>query len=245
MSAGRTPGAGTARKAWRAPAVALATGVLLAASPAWALWQSQTAGNDVAAGSGLIGFAVARDGLAADAATSKGDPVAFALGPADAAAAQAAGGLAVAFQVQLRGDGHAGLTYGIVLPSWTAGTVFASSVVRVFPVADPAGCTPAAAPADQGRLDGLAGIATDYAPVKTAAHWWCLTAVWQPAAIGDYANTGLVTAQDPGGSPVQDSAAWNAGLLPNPDREPVVEIELAHQVWRPAGEIRETTRETE
>jgi len=183
-----------------------------------ALWWDLDWGDQATVGLGKVGFAVWReDDLASrTVATGPTDVLMLGLTTADQTAALS-GGLALPIQVELRADAEASMTFTVTLPPFDPDTVFGGSDVRLFPVADAADCTVANAPPDPSDLTDIPGIPTTYAPVKQTTLQLCLTAVWDTANDGAYANTATVTGDDAQGQAIPAAeATWTAVLRPQP-----------------------------
>jgi hypothetical protein len=92
--------------------------------------------------------------------------------------------IAVPFTVRATSQGSASLSYTLAPPSSDDVDPAAWSV-RLFPVQDLEACVPDAAPADQEPLDAIVATPSGFAPEKTYAQNWCLTATWAGGADED------------------------------------------------------------
>jgi alternate signal-mediated exported protein len=200
--------------------------------PAPGLWESDVPLPGVASGRGPIAVVLDAGG-AKTPASGPNDVLTLPLGPAQAAQALEADGLALPFRIKLRADGNAGLDYSLALPQFTPNGVFDGATVRLFEVGAAADCLLANAPATQQNLTGITGINPGTSGVAQTERTWCFTATYDPANAGDYANTATVTAKSPAGHEVSSQDTWEAKVLPDPLAEPITTVGLTHAVTRP------------
>jgi len=199
---------------------------LATAGIAAALWNSTATSRNITVGRGAVAFSLAfaaSDRHQEQFATGSDSVLKIDLGEPEAIAAMdiAGDGLALPFTVRLESRGSSGLDYTIAVPTLAEGSILAGADLRVFPVADAADCVVAKAPKAGPNLTGISGINPGRVSVGTVVeHIWCLTAKYNPANAGQYANTATLTIEDSHGTQVQfDSNTWNARVLPNPHNE--------------------------
>jgi hypothetical protein len=208
----------------------------LGSSLALALWHASATVEQQPVGTGALSFGVQRHGEQVDHAPSVAAGVDLVLDSDDAGQlfAHPDEGIAIAFDVLARSDGHTGLTYSLDLEQPDPDTLFGISILAVFPVHDIQQCRPGSAPEDQPQLTDLPAIGTEYATVKTATHHWCLTAIIDPKQLEHYANT--ATASIEWGffdDLYEDDATWQTRIAPDPAAQTDVTLSIVPQVIRP------------
>ena len=210
----------------RWPLYSMATGAIVVAlisgtgiGATWALWSDQY-DPTLQSGQGSVGIRFERLTAPASSATAAGPSSTLnaVLGYADAAAVVTASpqATAIALAVSARADGNAGITYGIALPAFPAGSVLGASTVRLFPVTSAAACTvpaaQAAAAAAQPATTGIVAIAPGTPADDTVVQYWCLGVVY-PGVGGSYTNIATAGGTAPvSGLPATAQGSWTAYL---------------------------------
>lgn len=233
--------AGTRRRGLRALAIGVAAalaGVAAVSGVAWALWSDAFTNPSLQVASGSkVGISFGRVGGTPQYATGPTSVLSQTLSLQDARTMRPTSGLAIPLAVTMRADGNAGLTYGIALPTFRAGSAFAVSTVRLFPITASsdaqaqAACRTDVAPVTQPATTGIVGIAPGpdpTAPLGRKVSYWCLTVVY-PGSGGTYTNSATGAATTPSGGTVTANTSWTA-LVVDPGT-----YALTHAVTLPGG----------
>jgi hypothetical protein len=211
--------------------VVMTTFCVLAATGALALWRDRATVDAQSVKLSRIALGVQRPGSPAAYAPSVDAGAHLVLTSEDASRLIDEPGIAIAFDVLLRADGNAGLSYSLAFGQPGAGTLFAAAAVEVFPVDSPDQCL-FGATGDGASLTDIPGLSTTFAETKVQTHHWCVTAQLDPTQLPHYTNTGSVTGTG-AGIAVEASDTWDVTLLPDPAAEPDIHLTVWPQVLRP------------
>ncbi len=201
-----------------------------------ALWSDRAElGGTVAAG--YQSFAVGAPGATVPAPSGT---AVHTVGPQEAARLVRDGELAVAIQVDALSQGNKGLRYVVGPPaSWGSG-VFGAADTTLFAVDSPGDCrievlSPEGVP-EPSRQESTPVPSTYSESTEPVTEHWCLYAAYDGAPeVGDYANTGQVTARAPEGPAVEAEDTWDAAVVArlDPAAEPVHAITFTSTTFRP------------
>lgn len=237
------------RHARRSPVAVLAALALLggvvgvAGGGTLALWRERTTvAAAVPLGVVVLGVgAPAATGALAQYATTEGEPLAYAFGPAQAAAlvgtGPGGGAVAIPLQVDSLVRGSRSLTY-TVEPDIEGG-VFGDATWELYRVASVAACTTGTTGAAARTSTPWTGTYSTATTLRT--EYWCLVARYVPVT-GTHSGTATAsgTPEMPDGSdpgPVAGASTWTAEIdaQPDPAAEPVHHLRVAWSTARAGG----------